>query len=124
MAATDLRRRHWCRDDEFAAGATSLARADAVVPRDDGRSDWPRRTWCCLHRVDTRGTGPAKSSRDEFADGWQDIPRAQGQVYALEANSYFSRPGPRLMTDLDFWPRSCIPSKSKPRSEDVDPSVR
>src|SRR5215475_3799640 len=34
---------------------------------------------------------------------WQDIPAVRnGRVYALEANSYFSRPGPRLMTGLEI----------------------
>jgi iron complex transport system substrate-binding protein len=34
---------------------------------------------------------------------WHDIPAVRnGQVYALEANSYFSRPGPRLVTGLEI----------------------
>ena len=34
---------------------------------------------------------------------WQNIPAVRnGQVYALEANSYFSRPGPRLITGLEI----------------------
>ena len=37
------------------------------------------------------------------ASGWQDVPAVRnGQVYALEANSYFSRPGPRLVTGLEI----------------------
>src|SRR5215831_10928595 len=39
----------------------------------------------------------------KFQAGWQDIPAVRsGQVYALEANSYFSRPGPRLVTGLEI----------------------
>jgi len=39
----------------------------------------------------------------KLPDGWHDIPAVRnGQVYALEANSYFSRPGPRLMTGLEI----------------------
>jgi hypothetical protein len=38
-----------------------------------------------------------------FPSGWHDIPAVRnGQVYALEANSYFSRPGPRLVTGLEI----------------------
>ncbi|MBS1840748.1 MAG: cobalamin-binding protein [Acidobacteria bacterium] len=34
---------------------------------------------------------------------WQDIPAVRnGKVFALEANSYFSRPGPRLVTGLEI----------------------
>ena len=34
---------------------------------------------------------------------WQDVPAVRnGQVFALEANSYFSRPGPRLVTGLEI----------------------
>src|SRR6202030_1202102 len=35
-------------------------------------------------------------------DEWNAIPAVQnGRVYALEANSYFSRPGPRLITGIE-----------------------
>jgi len=50
----------------------------------------------------------AQQATEEFRgmklpDGWQDIPAVRnGQVYALEANSYFSRPGPRLVTGLEI----------------------
>jgi iron complex transport system substrate-binding protein len=34
--------------------------------------------------------------------GWDDIPAVrENRVYALEANSYFSRPGPRLITGIE-----------------------
>ncbi len=34
---------------------------------------------------------------------WNEVPAVRnGQVFALEANSYFSRPGPRLMTGLEI----------------------
>jgi iron complex transport system substrate-binding protein len=48
----------------------------------------------------------SEQARDEYRslplpDAWQDIPAVRnGQVFALEANSYFSRPGPRLVTGL------------------------
>jgi iron complex transport system substrate-binding protein len=46
----------------------------------------------------------AEQARDEyrgmtFPEEWSAIPAVRyGRVYALEANSYFSRPGPRLVT--------------------------
>lgn len=49
----------------------------------------------------------AERAREEyhgmtFPEEWQAIPAVRhGQVYALEANSYFSRPGPRLITGLE-----------------------
>ena len=49
----------------------------------------------------------AERVRDEyramiFPEEWKSIPAVRnGRVYALEANSYFSRPGPRLITGLE-----------------------
>ena len=49
----------------------------------------------------------AEQARDEyrsmsFPDNWNVIPAVRnGRVYALEANSYFSRPGPRLITGIE-----------------------
>ena len=38
-----------------------------------------------------------------FPDGWEDIPAVRnGQVYSLDASSYFSRPGPRLVTGIEI----------------------
>jgi iron complex transport system substrate-binding protein len=37
-----------------------------------------------------------------FPEGWHAIPAVRnGQVYALGANSYFSRPGPRLISGIE-----------------------
>ena len=50
----------------------------------------------------------AEQARSEYhsmslAPGWQDIPAVRnGRVYFLDANSYFSRPGPRLITGLEI----------------------
>ena len=39
----------------------------------------------------------------EFPPGWETIPAVRnGRVYALSANSYFSRPGPRLVTGIEI----------------------
>jgi iron complex transport system substrate-binding protein len=49
----------------------------------------------------------AEQARDEyksmsFPEPWHAIPAVRsGRVYALEANSYFSRPGPRLVTGVE-----------------------
>jgi iron complex transport system substrate-binding protein len=49
----------------------------------------------------------AQRARDEYLsmshrDEWNAMPAVRsGRVYALEANSYFSRPGPRLMTGIE-----------------------
>jgi len=49
----------------------------------------------------------AEQARDEyrgltFSEEWNAIPAVRnGRVYALEANSYYSRPGPRLITGLE-----------------------
>jgi iron complex transport system substrate-binding protein len=50
----------------------------------------------------------AEQASEEFRgmrlpNAWQDIPAVRNsQVHALEANSYFSRPGPRLVTGLEI----------------------
>jgi len=49
----------------------------------------------------------AERAREEyksmsFPEAWHDIPAVRNsRVYALEANSYFSRPGPRLVTGIE-----------------------
>jgi iron complex transport system substrate-binding protein len=49
----------------------------------------------------------AQHARNEYlsmshSDEWNAIPAVRsGRVYALEANSYFSRPGPRLVTGIE-----------------------
>lgn len=49
----------------------------------------------------------AEQARDEylgmtFSEEWNAIPAVRnGRVYALEANSYYSRPGPRLITGIE-----------------------
>jgi iron complex transport system substrate-binding protein len=47
----------------------------------------------------------------DFPPGWQDIPAVRnGRVYSLDANSYFSRPGPRLMVGLEILAKLLHPS--------------
>jgi iron complex transport system substrate-binding protein len=47
----------------------------------------------------------------EFPDQWNAIPAVRNnRVYALEANAYFSRPGPRLATGIEILAKTLHPS--------------
>ena len=47
----------------------------------------------------------------ELPDQWNAIPAVRNnRVYALEANSYFSRPGPRLVTGMEILAKVIQPS--------------
>jgi len=67
----------------------------------------------------------AEQASEEFRgmklpDGWQDIPAVRnGQVYALEANSYFSRPGPRLVTGLEILAKVLHPEVNVSREAEA-----
>jgi iron complex transport system substrate-binding protein len=58
----------------------------------------------------------AVQARDEygsmsFPENWNAIPAVRnGRVYVLEANSYFSRPGPRLITGIEALARLFNPA--------------
>ena len=58
----------------------------------------------------------AKQARDEyrameFPDQWNAMPAVRNnRVYAAEANSYFSRPGPRLVTGIETLAKVLHPS--------------
>jgi iron complex transport system substrate-binding protein len=58
----------------------------------------------------------AQQAREEyrsmdFPEQWSAMPAVRnGRVYALEANSYFSRPGPRLITGLETLARLFHPA--------------
>lgn len=42
--------------------------------------------------------------------GWEDLPAVQnGQVWAVDANSYFSRPAPRLVEGVEIMARLLHP---------------
>ena len=67
-----------------------------------------------------------EQARDEyrslsFSPEWQGIPAVRnGQVFALEANSYFSRPGPRLITGIETLVRVVHPAT---RGFDPGPAI-
>jgi iron complex transport system substrate-binding protein len=46
----------------------------------------------------------------EFPEGWSQIPAVQnGRVFAFDANSYVSRPGPRLVTGIEAMAKAMHP---------------
>jgi len=46
----------------------------------------------------------------EFPEGWSRIPAVQnGRVFAFDANSYVSRPGPRLVTGIEAMAKAMHP---------------
>ena len=53
------------------------------------------------------GFGPERAGLEAEVlwrlDGWTNLPAVRkGRVYALDANSYFSRPGPRVVDGLEI----------------------
>jgi len=65
-----------------------------------------------------------------FSEEWQAIPAVRnGHVYALEANSYFSRSGPRLIGGLEalaklFHPTIEIPRESEAAISSINMDAR
>jgi len=61
---------------------------------------------------------PAKQAREEYEaldlpGQWNSIPAVQNScVYALDGSSYFSRPGPRLVTGIEILAKILQPSVS------------
>jgi iron complex transport system substrate-binding protein len=72
-----------------------------------------------------------EQGRDEylsltFPEGWENIPAVRnGRVYALDANSYVSRPGPRLVTGIEammkiLHPNVQVPEKAMAASIQIE----
>src|SRR5713226_6385891 len=67
----------------------------------------------------------AERARDEycsidFPDQWNAMPAVRnGRVYALEANSYFSRSGPRLVTGIEALAKLFHPAIEVPREAEA-----
>ena len=56
----------------------------------------------------------------ELAEQWNAMPAVRnGRVYALEANSYFSRPGPRLVTGIEALAKLFHPAIEVPREAEA-----
>jgi iron complex transport system substrate-binding protein len=57
-------------------------------------------------------------------DGWNDLPAVkEGNVYAVDGNAYFSRPGPRLIDGLELLARIVHPDE-RSRSLPADAVTR
>lgn len=76
----------------------------------------------------------AQQARDEYrsmqhSDEWNTLPVVRhGRVYALEANSYFSRPGPRLITGIEalakvFHPAITVSSEAESAILPISPAA-
>lgn len=76
-----------------------------------------------------------EQARDEymslvFPEGWHEIPAVRnGHVYALDANSYVSRPGPRLVTGIEammkiLHPAAQVPEKAAAASLQIGTGAR
>ncbi len=51
--------------------------------------------------------------RTKLPPGWGDLPAVrEGRIFALEANSYFSRPGPRLAAGIEILARLFHPHRA------------
>src|SRR5207302_10776531 len=56
----------------------------------------------------------------ELAEHWNALPAVRnGRVYALEANGYFSRPGPRLVTGIEALAKLFHPAIEVPREAEA-----
>ena len=56
----------------------------------------------------------------ELPEQWNAMPAVRnGRVYALEANSYFSRPGPRLVTGIEALAKLFHPTIEVPREAEA-----
>lgn len=77
----------------------------------------------------------AKRARDEylrtsFPEEWNQMPAIrEARVYALEANAYFSRPGPRLVTGIEalaklFHPAAEVSPEAERASVSINSEVR
>jgi iron complex transport system substrate-binding protein len=52
-------------------------------------------------------------------EGWRDLPAVQsGEVWAVDATSYFSRPGPRVVRGVEILARILHPEVFGPPTED------
>jgi iron complex transport system substrate-binding protein len=97
---------HWIPDMiEIAGGDDPLARrgADSVrVSWDDVVAAAPEVIIvapCGYSRTDAERQVPLLARRP----GWEDVPAARsGRVYAVDANAYYARPGPRLVDGVEL----------------------
>ena len=97
---------HWVPEMIAAAGGVDVLGAagqpSAQVPWDavlDARPEVLIIAPCGFHLARARQEAALLARRD----GWRDLPAVRrGQVYIVDASSYFNRPGPRLMDGLEI----------------------
>ena len=54
----------------------------------------------------------AESARLSSYEGWADLPAVRsGRVYAVDANSYFARPGPRVVEGTELLAHLIHPTR-------------
>jgi iron complex transport system substrate-binding protein len=54
-------------------------------------------------------------------EGWSELPAVKsGNVFALNGNAYFSRPGPRLVNGLEILSRILHPGQSSSEESPLD----
>src|SRR2546426_1852710 len=116
---------HWVPEMVAAAGGADVL---AVPGKPSVRLEWRDVATAapegvvlmpCGFRV---GRGVADSKILSNLPGWRDLPAARpGRVYAVDASSYFSRPGPRLVDGVEIlahvlhpdsfpkeWPKAAV----------------
>ncbi len=110
---------HWVPEMvEWAGGQTVLAKAGAASER----VTWDRIVAAkpemlilmpcgfSLHR--TLRELDRLAARPDWAQDWRALPAVrEGQVFAVDATSYFSRPGPRLIDGVALLAALCHPSR-------------
>ena len=97
---------HWVPEMVEIAGGTNLLNQGEQPPAPwrGGTSGTPRRRSSCSCRAVCTCRRPKPKARRWFAiPTWPRTPAARtGAVWAVDASSYFSRPGPRLVDGLDI----------------------
>lgn len=97
---------HWVSEMvEFAGGTDALSRrgTDSVRIQFEEVAKWEPEILvvmpCGFHTRDA----VAQTERLLVQPGWADLPAVRhGRVYAVDANAYFARPGPRLIDGIEL----------------------
>jgi iron complex transport system substrate-binding protein len=105
---------HWVPEMvRIAGGVDELGRdgADSVrVPWDDVRRWAPDVLIVMPCGFDLEKTVP-EAERLSTYEGWHEIPAVRaGRVYAVDANAYFARPGPRVVEGTELLAHILHPS--------------
>jgi iron complex transport system substrate-binding protein len=97
---------HWVPEMvELAGGVDALARKgeDSVRISWDAVLSWAPEILIIMPCGFGVEAAWEQASRLSMLDGWADLPAVrQGRVYAVDANSYFARPGPRVIEGTEL----------------------